>query len=57
MTPDTVREEPRVIARVNNVSHAYKKAVALDGVSLEFARGRVFLGPVPIGPAPVLRLR
>ncbi|QGX97376.1 DUF2125 domain-containing protein [Roseovarius faecimaris] len=24
---------------------------------LEFARGRVFLGPVPIGPAPVLRLR
>lgn len=26
-------------------------------IPLEFRRGRVFLGPVPIGPAPVLRLR
>ena len=26
-------------------------------VPLEFAKGRIWLGPVPIGPAPVLRLR
>ena len=26
-------------------------------VPLDFARGRVFLGPIPLGPAPVLRLR
>lgn len=26
-------------------------------VPLEFRRGRVYLGPVPVGPAPVLRLR
>ena len=26
-------------------------------IALSFARGRVWLGPVPLGPAPVLRLR
>ncbi|MDF1671463.1 MAG: DUF2125 domain-containing protein [Roseovarius sp.] len=32
------------------------KPSTLD-VALEFSNGRVFLGPIPIGPAPVLRIR
>ncbi len=47
-----------MIARVNDVSHAYKKAVALDGVSLEFSKGLMIgvVGPDGVGKSTLLGL-
>ncbi len=47
-----------VVARVSSVSHAYKKVVALDDVSLEFVRGRMIgvVGPDGVGKSTLLGL-
>lgn len=57
MTPDPGPSRG-VIAKVEAVSHAYKKVVALDGVSLEFARGRMIgvVGPDGVGKSTLLGL-
>lgn len=47
---DTVEDGLGMIARLSG------NPETLD-IPLEFANGRVWLGPMPLGPAPVLRLR
>ena len=58
MTRNANDRDLRVIARVDAVSHAYKKVVALDGVSLEFAGGRMIgiVGPDGVGKSTLLGL-
>lgn len=58
MTRNANDRDLRVIARVDAVSHAYKKVVALNGVSLEFAGGRMIgiVGPDGVGKSTLLGL-
>ena len=58
MTPETDSDASAIVARVSGVSHAYKKVVALDKVSFDFARGRMVgvVGPDGVGKSTLLGL-
>ena len=58
MTPDPAPGASPIVARVDAVSHRYKKVVALDAVSLDFASGRMIgvVGPDGVGKSTLLGL-
>ena len=58
MTVEAAEVGTPIVARVQAVSHAYKKVVALEDVSLEFTRGRMIgvVGPDGVGKSTLLGL-
>ena len=58
MTPETATKGPSIVARVCGVSHTYKRVVALDDVSFDFASGRLVgvVGPDGVGKSTLLGL-
>lgn len=58
MTPDSSAGASPIVARVDGVSHSYKKVVALDAVSFDFASGRMIgvVGPDGVGKSTLLGL-
>ncbi|MDJ1008557.1 MAG: ribosome-associated ATPase/putative transporter RbbA [Paracoccaceae bacterium] len=58
MAPEPAKPKASAVARVSEVSHAYKKTVALDAVSYDFAEGRMIgvVGPDGVGKSTLLGL-
>ncbi|NNK66882.1 MAG: ribosome-associated ATPase/putative transporter RbbA [Rhodobacteraceae bacterium] len=58
MNPETNTQTAPTVAPVSKVSHAYKKVVALDDVSFDFASGRMVgvVGPDGVGKSTLLGL-
>jgi len=58
MTREIAEDDTAIVARVRGVSHAYKKVVALDDLSLDLAGGRMVgvVGPDGVGKSTLLGL-